>query len=136
MTRFVHLQPPGEFTALMGAYSHGIMIPLPGADLIFLTGQKAMDANHNVVAPGDPAKQTEYVFENIRKILAEAGAGIEDIVKVQIFVTDMQNFPKISAVRNRYFEKTRPVSVMVEVSRLAKEGCLVEIAATAVKLHS
>ncbi len=48
----------------------------------------------------------------------------------------MQNFPKISAIRNRYFEMTRPVSVMVEVSRLAKEGCLVEIAATAVKLHS
>ncbi len=41
-----------------------------------------MDANHNVVAPGDPARQTEYVFENIRRILAEAGAGIEDIIKV------------------------------------------------------
>lgn len=40
MSQFVHLQPPGEFTALMGAYSHGIKIPLPGADLIYLMGRK------------------------------------------------------------------------------------------------
>jgi enamine deaminase RidA (YjgF/YER057c/UK114 family) len=136
MAKIERLNPEGEFSQLMGAYSHGIKIPLPGADLIFLTGQKATDSQGNVLFPGDPEKQTEYVFENVRKILAEAGAGIEHIVKAQIFVTNMQDFPKISAIRNRYFDKVRPVSVMVEVTSLARKGCVVEVAVTAVKLHS
>lgn len=119
----------------MGAYSHGIKVPLPGADLIFLTGQKAMDSHGNVVAPGDPKKQTEYVFQSIRRILAEAGANIDDVVKAQIFVTDMNDFPIISKIRNRYFENVKPVSTMVEVNCLSKEGCCVEIAVTAVKFH-
>ncbi len=134
MASFEYLQPEGDFTALMGEYSHGIKVPLPGADLIFLTGQKAMDSNENVVAPGDPEKQTEYVFESIRKILAEAGATINDIVKAQIYVTDMNDFPVISKVRNRYFAKCKPVSTLVEVNCLSKKGCLVEVAVTAVKL--
>lgn len=135
MSRFEYLQPKEKFTAIMGAYSHGIKVPLPGADLIFLTGQKAMDSEENVVAPGDPEKQTEYVFESIRKILAEAGATIDDVVKAQIFVTDMNDFPKISKIRNRFFAESKPVSTMVEVNCLSKKGCCVEIAVTAVKLQ-
>lgn len=136
MRKTEHLAPKGEFTALMGEYSHGIKVPLPGADLIFLTGQKAMDSRANVIAPGDPGKQTEYVFESICKILAEAGATIKDVVSAQIFVTDMNDFPTISSVRNRYFKGIRPVSTLVEVNCLSKPGCLVEIAVTAVKYHS
>lgn len=135
MSRLRYLQPEGEFTALMGAYSHGIKVPLPGADLIFLTGQKAMDSHGNVIAAGDPEKQTEYVFQSIRRILAEAGATIDDVVKAQIFVTDMNDFPIISKVRNRYFENVRPVSTLVEVTGLSKKGCCVEIAVTAIKFN-
>jgi 2-iminobutanoate/2-iminopropanoate deaminase len=130
------LNPAEPFTAVMGAYSHGISIPLPGADLIFLTGQKAMDENGEVVAPGDPEKQTEYVFESIETILAEAGATIADVVKAQIYVTDMNDFPVISRIRNRYFKNSKPVSTMVEVNCLSKKGCCVEIAVTAVKYRN
>ena len=136
MSSLKYLQPKEKFTALMGAYSHGIKIPLAGADLIFLTGQKAMDSDGNVVAPGDPEKQTEYVFESIIKILAEAGATIGDVVKAQIYVTDMNDFPTISKVRNHYFKESLPVSTMVEVNCLSKEGCCIEIAVTAVKLKT
>ncbi|MBL7191540.1 RidA family protein [bacterium] len=133
MRRIEHLQPKGDFTLRMGAYAHGIKIPLQDADLIFLTGQKSMDSQGNVMHPGDPEKQTEYVFECIKKILAEAGAAIDDIVKSQIYVVNMEHFPLISKVRNRYYEKCQPVSTMVEVKGLSKEGCLLEIAVTAVK---
>ena len=136
MNEIERLQPKGNFTALMGEYSHGIKVPLPGADLIFLTGQKAMDSKGNVIAPGDPGKQTEYVFESIIKILAEAGATINDVVKAQIYVTDMNDFPIISSIRNRFFKEVRPVSILVEVSCLSKPGCLVEVAVTAVKYHT
>ncbi|MBU0519804.1 RidA family protein [bacterium] len=135
MSKSEWLSPPGDFTALMGEYSHGIRIPLPGADLIFLTGQKAMDAAGNVVAPGDPEKQTEYVFNSICKILAEADATIDDVVKAQIYVLGMKDFHSISKIRNKYFKAAKPVSTMVEVTGLSKPGCLVEIAVTAVKYH-
>lgn len=135
MSDIERINPEGEFPFLMGAYSHGMKIPLPGADLIFLTGQKAVDSQGNVMFPGDPGKQAEFIFENIRRLLATAGASINDVVKAQIFVLNMQDFPIISAVRNRYFENVRPASVMVEVTGLAKKGCVLEIAVTAVKLH-
>ncbi len=123
---------PGSFTPTIGAYSHGIEIALPGAKLIFVTGQIAMDAQGQVVAAGDATAQTEFIFENIQKILAEAGAGFDHVVKAQIFLTNMEDFAKVSAIRNKHFEKSKPVSTLVEVSRLAKEGCCVEIEVTAV----
>ncbi|RJP81845.1 MAG: RidA family protein [Candidatus Zixiibacteriota bacterium] len=135
MTHFERIDPEGDFPYLMGAYSHGVKVPLPGADLIFLTGQKAVDSAGHVIAPGDPEKQTEYVFENTRKLLEAAGATMEHVVKAQIYVLNMQDFPIISKVRNRYFENVRPASVMVQVGALAKPGCVVEVAVTAVVPH-
>ena len=135
MKKTQHLNPPGDMPLLLGEYCHGIKIPLPGVDLIFLTGQKAMDAQGNIIAPGDVGKQTEHIFENIRKLLAEAGATFQDVVKAQIYVLNMKDFHTISAVRNRYFKDIRPASVMVEVSGLSKPGCLIEIAITAAKLQ-
>ena len=135
MSPIERINPEGDFPFLMGAYSQGIKVPLPGTDLIFLTGQKAVDSYGNVVFPNDPGKQAEYVFNNVSRLLAAAGASMSDVVKAQIFVTNMQDFPIISSVRNRYFENVRPASVMVEVTALAKPGCCVEVAVTAVKLH-
>ncbi len=136
MSKTVRIEPKCEVPALMGAYSHAVKVPLPGADLIFLTGQKSMDSKGTVLHPGDIEKQTEEVFEIICKILAEAGASLPDVVKAQIYVLNVKDFHTISAVRNRYFKEIRPVSVMVEVSALSKPGCLIEIAVTAVKYHS
>lgn len=125
---------PNSFTPTMGAYSHGIKVPLPGADMIFVTGQIAMDSDGNVVAPNDAEKQAEFVFENIQRILNEAGATLDNVVKAQIFLTNMSDFSKVSPVRNKYFANSKPVSTLVEVSKLVKEGCCVEIEVIAIKL--
>ena len=125
---------PRNFAPSFGAYSQGIKVPLLGADLIFVSGQVAMDENGNVVGPGDAQKQTECIFENIKKVLAEAGASLEDVVKAQIFVTDINDVPQVSAVRNRYFDQNKPVSTLVEVGNLVKEGFCVEIEVIAVRL--
>ena len=55
------------------------------------------------------------------------------MVKTTVFVTDMNDFLKISAVRNKYFNKSEPVSTLVEVKKLVKDGCKVEIEVIAVK---
>src|SRR3989344_8203723 len=122
-----------EFAERMGAYSHGYKIELGDAVLVFTTGQIAMDKAGNVLYPDDPAKQAEFVFEALQKILDQAEASLDDVVKATIFVTDMNDFPKISQIRNRYFKNSEPVSTLIEVKKLVKEGCRVEVEVMAVK---
>ena len=55
-----------EFTERMGAYSHGYKIDVGNAEIIFTTGQIAIDKNGNVLYPNDPAKQAEFVFESLQ----------------------------------------------------------------------
>ena len=67
----------------------------------------------------------------MRVVLAEAGCGFEDVVKVTVFLTDVDDRPKINPVRQEVFGETRPASTLVEVSRLAMPGAKVEIEAVA-----
>ena len=115
------------------AYSPGLLVEHDGSSTLYLTGQLAMDAQGNVVAPYDAGAQTEFIFGLIGSILEAAGMGFDDIVKVQTFLTHMPDFEKFSAVRNRFFADSRPVSTLLEVKGLAREGCCVEIEAVAVK---
>ncbi|MFH1833260.1 MAG: RidA family protein [Candidatus Levyibacteriota bacterium] len=122
-----------EFAKRMGAYSHAYKVELNDATLIFTTGQIAVDKNGNVVYQNNIEKQTEFVFESLNKVLNESGSSLDDVVKVTVFVTDMNYFPKISKVRNQYLKNSEPVSTLIEVNRLAKEGCKIEIEAIAIK---
>ncbi len=124
---------PKGFTPTMGAYSHGLKVDVGDSEMVFVTGQIAMDSNGNAVAPGDFTKQTEFVFLNIEKILAEAGATLADVVKAVIYTTDISRFKEISAVRNKYFAKAKPASTLIEITKTVKEGCEVEIEVIAIK---
>src|SRR5580692_2763742 len=112
---------PKNHPAPRGAYSPGLLVEHGGSSTLFLTGQLAIDAEGKVVAPFDPAAQTEYVFKLIGSILEAAGMKFSDVVKVQTFLTRMPDFEKFSAVRNRFFADSRPVSTLLEVKGLAKE---------------
>lgn len=120
------------FAAKLGAYSHGYSVDLGTARLIFTTGQVGLDADGQVVHADNVGKQTAFVFDSLQRILGEAGASLDDVVKVTIYVTDMADFAVISEVRNRYLANSEPASTLVEVSQLVKPGCRVEIEAVAV----
>ncbi|HEY5078566.1 MAG TPA: RidA family protein [Opitutaceae bacterium] len=124
---------PKGHPAPRGAYSPGLLVEHNGSSTLYLTGQLAVDLEGNVVAPNDATAQTEFVFGLIGQILDAAGMGFGDIVKVQTFLTHMPDFPKFSAVRNRFFADSKPVSTLLEVKGLAREGCCVEIEAVAVR---
>ena len=124
---------PAGHPAPRGSYSPGIRIRLGDATLLFMTGQLAVDPGGNVVAPGDAAGQAAYVFGLVGSILAAAGMDFGDVVKVDTFLTDMADFGKFSAVRNRHFPSEPPVSTLIEVKGLARAGCLVEIEVVAIK---
>jgi len=117
----------------LGAYSHGYKVDIGDSQMIFTTGQIALDKDGNVVGIGDIEKQTEFVFESLQNILNEAGASLDDVVKATIYVTDINDFPKISPIRNKYFKNSEPVSTLVEVRKLVKDGCKIEIEVIAVK---
>lgn len=122
-----------EFAERLGSYSHGYSIKIGDKELIFTTGQVALDKEGKVVAPNDPEQQSEFIFESLEKILGEAGSSLSDVVKATIYVTDMADFSKISKVRNKYFKNSEPVSTLVQVNKLVKDGCVVEIEVIAIK---
>lgn len=124
---------PRGLTQIMGAYSLCIKVDVGDSEMIFLTGQMAMDAEGKAVAPSDITKQTTYIFKSIQKILKEGGASLDDVVKAVIYVTDMDKFKDISKVRNKFFAKSKPVSTLVEINRTSKEGCDIEIDVIAIK---
>ena len=121
-----------NFPNPIGAYSNGLVISIGDKELIVLTGQVALTKDGKV-AYDTPAEQMEFIFENIKDLLREAGASIDNIIRVVIYVTDMSYFKEISPVRNKYLNESRPVSTLVEVNKLAVDGCKVEVEVTAIK---
>jgi reactive intermediate/imine deaminase len=107
------------------------MVATP-ARMIFVSGLISLDETGSVVGPGDIRAQTRQILENLKAILAEGNASLDDVVKVTVFVRDMGDFQAIHEVRGEYFTKDLPASTMVEVSRLVDERLLIEIEAVAV----
>ncbi len=124
---------PKNSAKIMGAYSHGLRVNVGDSEMIFVTGQIAMDKDGNAIAPGDIEKQTEFVFESIQNILKETNASLDDVVKVVIYVTKIDDFSKISPIRNKYLVNSKPVSTLVEINKTVKEGCDIEIDVIAIK---
>jgi 2-iminobutanoate/2-iminopropanoate deaminase len=122
---------PQDMTPPMGAYSHGYEIDLGTARWIFVTGQIPIDHEGNLVSD-DIDVQTRFVFERIKAILEEGSSSMLDVVKAQIFLTDIDDFQRVSAIRNEYFGESRPTSTLVQVSALVREGAKVEVEVIAI----
>jgi reactive intermediate/imine deaminase len=113
-----------------GAFSAGV--EAPAGRTVHVSGQVSMDADGNVVGEGGTKLQTETVLEHVKTVLETAGGGMDDVVKVTVFIKDMGLYDEIHEVRRRYFEEPYPASSMVEVSALIDPRLLVEIEAVAV----
>ena len=100
-------------------------------DLLFISGVVPLDADGRLVGGDDVVAQAERVFENIGTVLAAAGASPADIVKVTLFLADVDDRPAINPVRQRFFGETRPASTLVEISKLAIPGAKIEVEAIA-----
>jgi 2-iminobutanoate/2-iminopropanoate deaminase len=98
-------------------------------DLLFVSGMVGVDADGKVVGEGDAARQTRQIFENMKKVLDAAGASFADVLKVTVFMTNIDDRRRINPVRQEFFGAARPASTLVEVSRLVRADLLVEIEA-------
>jgi len=109
-------QPISHFTdaVLAGGFLH-------------VSGIVAVDGEGRLVGGEDVVAQTRQVFDNMRAVLEAGGCGFEDVVKVTVFLTDVDDRARINPVRIEVFGDVRPASTLVEVPRLAVEGAKVEI---------
>jgi reactive intermediate/imine deaminase len=94
---------------------------------IYVAGQIALDKDGHVVGAGNMKAQAEQVFKNLQAALDAAGAKFSDVVKMNTYVTDMEQAPAVREVRARYFGDTAPASTLVQVVRLARPEFLLEI---------
>ena len=101
-------------------------------ELLFISGQAAIDDSATVVGIGDFDAQAEQTFRNLKRVLETGGSSLANVVKVTIFLTDMANFPKIVELRGKWFEPPYPADTIVEVSSLAFPELEIEIEAIAV----
>jgi 2-iminobutanoate/2-iminopropanoate deaminase len=103
-----------------------------GGDLVFVSGVVPVDADGKLVGGDDVVAQARRVFENMGAILAAAGCSFADVVKVTVFLTDIDDRARINPVRQAVFGEARPASTLVEISRLAVPDAKVEVEAVAV----
>ncbi|ARJ51041.1 RidA family protein [Staphylococcus lutrae] len=100
----------------VGPYSHASIIN----GLVYTSGQIPLNLMGEIVSD-DVEKQTEQVMENLKAVLEAAGSDLNHVVKVLIFLSDMENFQKVNEVYERYFDRHRPARSAVEVARLPKD---------------
>jgi 2-iminobutanoate/2-iminopropanoate deaminase len=100
-------------------------------DLLFVSGFVPVDGDGQLVGGDDVVAQARQVFANLAAVLAAAGATFADVVKVTVYLTDIEDRARINPVRQEVFRDTRPASTLVEVSALATPGARVEIDAVA-----
>ncbi|WP_066943013.1 RidA family protein [Streptomyces lushanensis] len=133
MSELTHLHAPDGV-----APGHGYSQVVWGTGrFVAVSGQCAFDTDGKVVGEGDPAAQARQVFENLRRCLAAAGAGFDDVVKLTYFVTDVAHLPAVREARDAVIDTTRPpASSAVQVAALFRPELLVEIEAFAIVRES
>ena len=99
---------------------------------VFCSGQVPLDPETGELVPGDIGEQTKRVIENLRAVLAAAGAGLEHVVKTTVFLTDLGDFATMNRVYGDFFGQTPPARSTVEVSALPK-GARIEVEAVAIR---
>ena len=100
-------------------------------DLVFVSGQAAIDEHGNIVGVGDFDAQAVQTFRNLSRVLEAGGSSLDRVIKVTIFLTSMANFGKVVELRREWFTPPYPADTIVEVSSLALPELEIEIEAIA-----
>jgi reactive intermediate/imine deaminase len=120
-----NLAPPN------GHFAQATMAAARGR-LVFISGMTARRSDGTVTGVGDVTAQTHQVCQNLRAAVEAAGGNLDDIVRVDVYVRNMEDFDAIHAVRRQYFTGPPPASTLVEVAKFVNKDYLIEINAIAV----
>jgi reactive intermediate/imine deaminase len=122
---------PDRVAAPVGTYSHVTRVETADAVWLHISGQVAIDPSGELVAPGDMRRQTEQVYENLSAILDAHDATFADVVKMNTYVTSVDDLDAMREVRTRYLEDERPASTAVQVVALVLPDAVIEVDAIA-----
>lgn len=115
------------------SYSHSAIVNLGNCKMVIISGQVPIDSQGKLVGIGDFEKQAEQVYQNIKNAVTEAGGTMDNIVKTNIYLTDMSHYKTFREIRKKYINpETPPAATLVEVSSLAGKDIMIEIEATAI----
>jgi 2-iminobutanoate/2-iminopropanoate deaminase len=128
MTRM--LVNSAELSVPSGHFSQAIAVEGPSR-LLFISGMTARLPDGSVTGVGDIEAQTRKVCENLQTVLETAGGTLGDVVRVDVYVRNVEHFDQIHAVRRSYFSDPPPASTMLEVSKMVHPDMLIEINAIA-----
>lgn len=103
--------------AAIGPYSQGVI----AGNLLFVSGQIPINPADGSLVSDSLESQANQVFENLRAIIQEAGTSFEHVLKLTIYLTDLENFAAVNKVMENYFSQPYPARATVEVSRLPKD---------------
>jgi len=104
--------------AAIGPYSQAVR----AGDTVYLSGQIALDPATGLIVEGDVEAQARRAFENLKAVCAAAGGSLDDVVRVGLFLIDMDHFAAVNAVMGEYFDAPYPARSTVQVSGLPRGG--------------
>jgi reactive intermediate/imine deaminase len=105
-----------EAPAAIGPYSQAVR----SGDTVYLSGQVALDPASGLLVEGDVEAQARRAFENLRAVCEAAGGSMDDVVRVGLYLTDLDQFATVNAVMGEYFDAPYPARSTVEVSALPR----------------
>ena len=107
--------------AAIGPYSQAVVVPVGDRQMIFCSGQIALDPKTGAVIEGDVAAQTQRVLDNLAAVLAASGASLANVVKTTIFLASMDDFATVNAVYGARFSSDPPARSTVQAARLPRD---------------
>ncbi len=116
-----HVESP-RGPAAIGPYSHAVW----AGDLLYLSGQTPIDPSTGKLIEGDVEAQTHRAFDNLQAVLEDSGLSMDDVIKCNVYLTDMANFPHMNKAYGARFSRPYPARTTVAVAGLPL-GALVEI---------
>ncbi len=126
MAPLERIKPKGVYEAK--GYSHAVR----RGNIVFIAGQVSKGLDGTLVGPGDIVAQVDQVFRNLKAVVEGSGASLADVVKLNIYTTDLKHYrPHIRDGRDKYFSAAPPATTLLVVSSLADPAFLLEIDAVA-----
>ena len=101
----------------IGTYSQAVKVD----HTVYLSGQIPLVPETMTIIEGDAAAQITRVFDNLKAVAEAAGGGLADIVKLNVFLTDLSNFPLVNEIMGRYFQEPYPARAVIGVASLPKD---------------
>ncbi|WP_370980472.1 RidA family protein [Agaribacterium sp. ZY112] len=104
----------------IGTYSQAVKV----GDTVYLSGQIPLIAETMTLVEGDFAAQAHQVFKNLASVCEAANGSLQDIVKLNIYLTDLSNFPIVNEVMGQYFEQPYPARAAIGINQLPKDSLI------------